>query len=94
MTMIKPEEFRTRRKKLGLSMKAFSQLIGKNSTQIHRWETGKSPVPRYAVICLERYEIDGICPTCFQPMPKETRISVIENQKGYHPDDYDRADGI
>ena len=64
-------------------MRAFSQLLGKDPTQIHRWETGKSPIPKYAVICLERYELDDICPTCFQPMP-ETKISVIENQREYH----------
>lgn len=92
--MISPQDFRARRKKLGISMKTFSQLIEKHYTQIHRWETGKGPIPRYAVICLERFEIDNKCPTCFQPMPKETKISVIENQKDYHQDDYDRVHGI
>tara|TARA_R100000479_G_scaffold174225_1_gene122023 strand:- start:954 stop:1154 length:201 start_codon:yes stop_codon:yes gene_type:complete len=63
---MKPEEFKERRKKLELSLKDFGRLIERHYTQVHRWETGKCPVPKYAIICLERFETDYLCPTCKQ----------------------------
>ena len=65
------QEFRARRKRLGMTMKSFSQLIERHYIQVHRWETGKWPIPRYAIICLERFETDYLCPTCMQPIKEE-----------------------
>ncbi len=65
------EEFRARRKRLKLSLQEFGKLIERHYTQVHRWETGKWPIPKYAIICLERFEQDNLCPTCLRPIKKE-----------------------
>ena len=65
------EEFRARRKRLKLSLQEFGKLIERHYTQVHRWETGKWPIPKYAIICLERFEQDNLCPTCLRPIKEE-----------------------
>ena len=65
------EEFRARRKRLGITMKSFSDFIERHYTQVHRWETGKWPIPKYAIICFERFEQDYLCPTCLRPIKEK-----------------------
>ena len=65
------KEFKARRKRLKLSLQEFGKLIERHYTQVHRWETGKWPIPKYAIICLERFEQDNLCPTCLRPIKEE-----------------------
>jgi DNA-binding transcriptional regulator YiaG len=57
MKTITPQAFRTKRKKFFRSQGAAAEFMGLASYQVvQKWETGKLPVPSYAVKFLELLE--------------------------------------
>jgi DNA-binding transcriptional regulator YiaG len=49
-------EFKQRRLALALSVQRLALLLGVTPASVHRWESGKAPVPAYAVERLAEIE--------------------------------------
>lgn len=47
-----PELFRASVKSLGLRQRLLARALGVDKTTVYRWANGKTPVPRYAELCL------------------------------------------
>lgn len=47
------EEFKLKRKELGISIKDFAEFIGVSRQTVFNWEKGLVPLPKYAVISLD-----------------------------------------
>ena len=53
---MKADQFRTRRKALGMTQKQIAPLLGVVTRTVRLWEAGERAVPRYAVIILDLRE--------------------------------------
>lgn len=47
-----PDAFRASVKRLGLRQRLLARALGVDKTTVYRWANGKTPVPRYAELCL------------------------------------------
>lgn len=51
-----PDDLHATRRRLGMTQAALGALCGVTERQVHRWETGASPVPAYLPIVLDSIE--------------------------------------
>ena len=51
------EQFKSRRKELGISVPKFAEHVGVDKTTVYKWELGMVPLPKYAERLLEA--LDG-----------------------------------
>lgn len=52
---MQPLEFKQSRKDAGFkTQKAFAEFLGVSPSAVKKWESGNRPVPRYALLAIER----------------------------------------
>jgi transcriptional regulator with XRE-family HTH domain len=61
-----PEEFKQKRKSLGLTLTELGSMFGVGASTINKWERGICPLKPMAIMAIENLH-KSTCPTCKRP---------------------------
>jgi|TARA_R100001594_G_scaffold28004_1_gene53097 transcriptional regulator with XRE-family HTH domain len=61
-----PEEFKQKRKSLGLTLAELGSMFGVHASTINKWENGNFPIKPMAIMAIENLH-KSTCPTCKRP---------------------------
>lgn len=61
-----PEEFKQKRKSLGLTLAELGSMFGISGSTLQKWESGKLPLKPMAIMAIQNLH-KSTCPTCKRP---------------------------
>lgn len=72
-----PEDLKSLRHSLGLSINQFAELVGVEGRTCRRWEDGERPIPKMLEILIELFDLPEVMEYLNLPMemPSDARVA-------------------